>query len=102
VGPASCLQAEPDASCPLGLPFLHGASALAMGARGSAVYAISVGGNSLVELLRNPADGALSLSSKAPTAVGPLTGPVALSLSPHGDSIYLASPLDNAVAGFTS
>jgi 6-phosphogluconolactonase (cycloisomerase 2 family) len=102
VGPANCLQAEPDTSCPLGLPFLHGASALAMGAHGSAVYAISVGGNSLVELLRNPADGTLSLNSKAPTAVGPLTGPVALSLSPHGDSIYLASPLDNAVAGFTS
>jgi DNA-binding beta-propeller fold protein YncE len=102
VGPADCLQAEPDASCPLGLPFLRGASALAMGEHGSAVYAISVGGNSLVELLRNPVDGALSLSSKAPTAVGPLTGPVALSLSPHGDNIYLASPLDNAVAGFTS
>jgi 6-phosphogluconolactonase (cycloisomerase 2 family) len=101
-GPPDCLQAMPDASCPQALPFLHGASALAMGAHGNVVYAISVGGNSLVELLRNPADGALSLSSKAPTATGPLTGPVALSLSPHGQSIYLASPLDNAVAGFTS
>jgi 6-phosphogluconolactonase (cycloisomerase 2 family) len=101
-GPPNCLQAAPDARCPLGLPFLHGASALAMGAHGSAVYAISVGGNSLVELLRNPVDGALGLSSKSPTTLGPLTGPVALALSPHGHSIYLSSPLDNAVAGFTS
>jgi DNA-binding beta-propeller fold protein YncE len=101
-GPPNCLQATADASCPLGLPFLHGASALAMGANGSAVYAITVGGNSLVELLRSPADGALSLSSESPTALGPLTGPVALALSPRGHSIYLASPLDNAVAGFTS
>ena len=101
-GPPNCLQAASDASCPLGLPFLHGASSLAMGADGSVVYAISLGGNSLVELLRDPADGALSLSSNAPTAVGPLTGPVALSVSPQGHSIYLASPLDDAVAGFTS
>ena len=101
-GPPNCLQAVPDASCPLGLPFLHGASSLAMGADGSVLYAISMGGNSLVELLRDPADGALSLGSNAPTAVGPLTGPVALSVSPQGHSIYLASPLDDAVAGFTS
>jgi DNA-binding beta-propeller fold protein YncE len=101
-GPPNCLQSAPDARCPLGLPFLHGASALAIGAHGSAVYAISVGGNSLVELLRNPADGALSLSSSSPTALGPLTGPVALALSARGHSIYLVSPLDNAVAGFTS
>jgi hypothetical protein len=73
-----------------------------MGADGSVLYAISMGGNSLVELLRDPADGALSLGSNAPTAVGPLTGPVALSVSPQGHSIYLASPLDDAVAGFTS
>ena len=101
-GPPNCLQAASDASCPLGLPLLHGASALAMAAHGSAVYVISVGGNSLVELLRNPADGALSLGSNSPTALGPLTGPVALALSPQGHSIYVASPLDNAVAGFTS
>jgi hypothetical protein len=73
-----------------------------MGAHGSTVYVISVGGNSLVELLRNPADGALSLGSNSPAALGPLTGPVALALSPHGHSIYVASPLDDAVAGFTS
>jgi DNA-binding beta-propeller fold protein YncE len=101
-GPPNCLQAAPDASCPLGLPFLHGASALAMGAHARVLYVISVGGNSLVELLRNPADGALSLRSNSPTALGPLTGPVALALSPQGHSIYLASSLDNAVAGFTS
>ena len=68
----------------------------------SASAAGPVSGLNAVELLRNPADGALSLGSNSPTALGPLTGPVALALSPQGHSIYVASPLDDAVAGFTS
>ncbi len=96
--PPTCLQAAPDASCPVGLPFLHGAAALAIGPRGSVLYVISEAGNSLVELLRNPADGALSLLSEVPAATDPLSGPVALALSPSGDGIYVASLFDG-VAG---
>jgi hypothetical protein len=62
---------------------------------------ISEGGNSLAQLLRNPADGALTLVSESPTALSPLSGPVALALSPHGDSIYVASPFDDGVAALT-
>ncbi len=96
-----CLQAAPDASCPVGLPFLHGAAALALAPDGSAVYVACEGANSLVELLRNPAEGALTLASDSPTAVDPLSGPVALALSPGGQSIYLASPFDNGVAALS-
>jgi 6-phosphogluconolactonase (cycloisomerase 2 family) len=99
--PPNCLQAAPDASCPVGLPFLHGAAALAMGPDGRVVYVISEGGDSLVELTRNPTDGTLTLASESPTAVLPLSGPVALALSPLGQSIYVASPFDDGVAGLT-
>jgi DNA-binding beta-propeller fold protein YncE len=94
----SCLQAAREPRCPAALPFLHGAAALAIATDGGAVYVISEGGNSLVQLLRNPADGALTLVSESPTALRSLSGPVALALSPHGDSIYVASPFDDGVA----
>ena len=55
--PPNCLQTAPDASCPAGLPFLRGAAALAIGPDGREVYVVSEGGNSLVELVRNPTDG---------------------------------------------
>jgi len=99
--PPNCLQATPDASCPVGLPFLRGAAVLAIGPDGRAVYVISEGGNSLVELLRNPTDGALTPASESPTTMDPLSGPTALALSPGGASIYVASPFDNGVAGLT-
>jgi DNA-binding beta-propeller fold protein YncE len=94
----SCLQAARGPRCPTALPFLHGAAALAMAPDGGAIWVISEGGNSLVQLLRNPADGALTLASASPTALSPLSGPVALAISPHGDSIYVASPFDDGVA----
>jgi DNA-binding beta-propeller fold protein YncE len=97
----SCLQAAREPRCPAALPFLHGAAALEIAPDGGAVYVISEGGNSLVQLLRNPADGALTLASESPTALSPLSGPVALALSPHGDSIYVASPFDDGVAALT-
>jgi DNA-binding beta-propeller fold protein YncE len=97
--PSNCLQATPDAGC-TGLPFLHGAAALAMGPGGNVLYVISEGGNSLVELLRKP-DGALAPVSDSPTSTDPLSGPVALALSPGGHSIYVASPFDDGVAGLT-
>ena len=99
--PPDCLQAAPDVSCPMGLPFLHGAAALAIRPDGRAVYVISEGGNSLVELLRNPADGDLTPASETPTTMAPLSGPVALGLSPGGGSIYVVSPFENGVAGLT-
>ncbi len=100
-GPPDCLQAAPGASCPTGLPFLHGAASLAIGSDGRDVYVVSEGGNSLVELLRNPTDGALTPASETPTTMTPLSGPSALALSPGGGSIYVASPFDNGVAGLT-
>lgn len=99
--PPDCLQAAPDASCPVGLPFLHGAAALAIGPDGRAVYVVSEGANSLVELLRNPTDGALTPASESPTTIDPLSGPIALALSPLGQSIYVVSPFDAGVSGFT-
>ena len=77
--PPNCLQAAPDAGCPVACE----------------------GANSLIELLRNPAEGALALASESPTAVAPLSGPVAVALSPGGQSIYLASPFDDGVAALT-
>jgi len=99
--PPDCLQAAPDASCPVGLPFLRGAAALAIGPDGRVVYVISEGGNSLVELLRDPTDGALTPASESPTTMDPLSGPIALALSPRGGSIYVASPFDDGVAALT-
>ncbi len=99
--PPSCLQAASDARCPTGLPFLRGATALAVGPDGRVVYVVSEGGDSLVELLRRPTDGALTLASESPTSVVPLSGPAAVALSPLGQSIYVASPFDNGVAGLT-
>jgi DNA-binding beta-propeller fold protein YncE len=97
VRPPECLQAEPDARCPVGLTFVRGATALVVVPHGRAVYVSAEGGNSLVELLRDPTDGALTPLSASPTAGDPLSGPVALALSPGGQSIYLVSPLDNGV-----
>jgi DNA-binding beta-propeller fold protein YncE len=97
----NCLQAAPDAKCPVGLTFLRGAAALAMGPHGRVVYVVSEGGNSLVELLRDPIHGTLTLASESAIAVDPLSGPVALALSPRGQSIYVASPFDDRVAGLT-
>lgn len=100
-GPPNCLQAAPDASCAVALPLLRGAVALAVGPDGRVVYVIAEGGNSLVELLRNPTDGALTPASENPTTTDPLSGPIALALSPRGGSIYVASPFDDGVAALT-
>ena len=97
-----CLQAARDQSCPLGLPFLHGAAAIAMGPAGSVVYVVSEGANSLVELARNPADGSLALATGNPAALDGLNGPAALALSPGGEDIYVVSPFDDGVAAFTT
>jgi DNA-binding beta-propeller fold protein YncE len=99
--PPDCLQAALDASCPVGLPFLRGAAAIAIGPDGHVVYVISEGANSLVELLRNPFDGALTPASESPTTMDGLSGPIALALSPRGQSIYVASPFDDGVAALT-
>lgn len=98
--PPKCLQAEPDAGCPAGVPFLHGAAAVAIDPRGNVLYVISEAGNSLVELLRSP-DGALTLASDSPTAIDPLSGPAALALSPGGQDLYVASPFDDGVAALS-
>jgi 6-phosphogluconolactonase (cycloisomerase 2 family) len=102
VSPPGCLQAARDQSCPLGLPFLHGAGAIAMGPAGSVVYVVSEGANSLVELVRNPADGSLALATGNPAALDGPNGPAALALSPGGEDIYVVSPFDDAVAAFTT
>ncbi len=98
VAPPSCLQAQPEADCPAGLPFLRGVAALALAPDGTALYVIGEGANSLVELSRNPTDGALTLASATPTTVPTVSGPIALALSPGGESVYVASPFDDGVA----
>jgi 6-phosphogluconolactonase (cycloisomerase 2 family) len=99
---SNCLQVASDASCPIGLTFLRGAAALAMGAQGRFVDVVSEGGNSLVELLRDPLQGTLTPASEVPLAEDPLSGPVAIALSPRGGTIYVASPFDDGVAALTS
>jgi DNA-binding beta-propeller fold protein YncE len=101
VAPPSCLQAAPEKSCPLGLPFLRGAAGIAVGAGGSVVFVVTQGGNGLVELLRSPADGSLTPVTGTPAAGDGLNGPSALALSPGGDDIYVVSPFDDAVAELT-
>jgi len=96
--PPDCLQAEPDARCPVGLPFLRGATALAFRPHSSVLYATTEGGNCLVELLPGGSDGALTLASDSPAVSDPLSGPVAFALSPGGGNIYVASSFDDGVA----
>jgi 6-phosphogluconolactonase (cycloisomerase 2 family) len=98
---SDCLQVASDPSCPVGLTFLRGAAAVAMGAQGRFVDVVSEGGNSLVELLRDPVHGTLTPASEVPLAEDPLSGPVAIALSPHGGTIYVASPFDDGVAALT-
>jgi 6-phosphogluconolactonase (cycloisomerase 2 family) len=97
-----CLEALPDAACPSGAPFLRGAAAVSVAASGRAVYVASEGANSLVELSRDPGDGALTLAAGGPTTVDTLNAPAALALSPGGQDVYIASPFDDGVAGFTT
>jgi 6-phosphogluconolactonase (cycloisomerase 2 family) len=98
---SNCLQVASDATCPLGLAFLRGAAALAMGPHGHFLDVVSEGGNSLIELQRDPVHGTLTLASEIPVAEDPLAGPVAIALSPRGGSIYVASPFDDGVAVLT-
>jgi DNA-binding beta-propeller fold protein YncE len=93
-----CLQAAPDTSCPVGLPSLRGAAALALAPGGTVLYVIGEGANSVVELLRNPTDGALTPTSAPASVVPGLSGPAALAISPGGGSLYVASPFENGVA----
>jgi 6-phosphogluconolactonase (cycloisomerase 2 family) len=98
---SSCLQVAADASCPIGLTFLRGAAALAVDPQGRFVDVVSEGGNSLLELLRDPVHGTLASASAVPLAEDPLSGPVAIALSPRGGTIYVVSPLDGGVAALT-
>jgi 6-phosphogluconolactonase (cycloisomerase 2 family) len=99
---SSCLQALPDPGCPVALPSLRGAAAVAMATNGRAVYVIGEGANSLVELLRDPADGALTFAGDTPTVVDSLSGPAGLAVAPGGASIYVVSPFQGDVAAFTA
>jgi 6-phosphogluconolactonase (cycloisomerase 2 family) len=97
-GRSGCLQVASDAACPTGFLFLRGAAALAVGPHGRFVDVVSETGNSLVELLPEPVHGTLAVASDVPLAEDPLSGPVAIALSPLGGSVYLASPLDGVAA----
>lgn len=101
VGPPSCLVTEPDADCPTGVASLRGAAALALTPDGAVLYVIGESANSLVEVLRDPSDGGLTLGDATPTTVPELSGAIALALSPGGQSVYVASPFDDGVAALT-
>ncbi len=96
--PPNCLQAQADSSCPTGRTLLRGAAALALAPDGRVLYVLAEGADTLVELLRDPAEGTLTLSGETPVANDPLSGPVAIALSPSGQNVYMASPFDNGVA----
>ncbi len=59
-----------------GFPFCTARRRWRWGRTARVVYVISEGANSLVELLRSPTDGALTLASEIPTGMDPLSGPV--------------------------
>jgi 6-phosphogluconolactonase (cycloisomerase 2 family) len=100
--PPNCLQAQADASCPMGRTLLRGAAALALTPNGAILYVLAEGADALVELQRDPAEGTLTLADETPVATDPLSGSIALALSPSGQSLYLASPFDNGVAALTA
>jgi 6-phosphogluconolactonase (cycloisomerase 2 family) len=91
---SDCLQVASDANCPTGLIFLRGAAALAVGPHGGFVDVVSEGGNSLVELLRDPISGTLTPASEVPLAEDPLSGPVAIALPLRGGNVYVVSPYE--------
>ncbi|HTZ63186.1 MAG TPA: beta-propeller fold lactonase family protein [Solirubrobacteraceae bacterium] len=96
--PANCMQAQADSSCPMGRTQLRGAAALALAPGGGILYVLAEGADALVELRRDPAEGTLTLTGETPVASDPLSGPVAIALSPSGENVYMASPFDNGVA----
>jgi 6-phosphogluconolactonase (cycloisomerase 2 family) len=96
--PPNCLQAQADSSCPTGRTLLRGATALALAPGGRILYVLADGADTLIELLRDPAEGTLTLTGETPVANDPLSGPVAIALSPSGQNVYMASPYDNGVA----
>ena len=96
--PPNCLQAQADSSCPTGRTLLRGAAALALAPGGRVLYVLAEGADTLVELLRDPAEGTLTPAGETPVANDPLSGPVAIALSPSGQNVYMASPFDNGVA----
>jgi DNA-binding beta-propeller fold protein YncE len=98
---SGCLQVASDATCPIGLTFLRGAAALAVEPQGRFVDVVSEGGNSLVELLRDPIHGTLAPASAVPLAEDPLSGPVGIAVSLRGGTIYVVSPFDGGVAALT-
>ncbi len=96
--PPNCMQAQADSSCPTGRTQLRGAAALALAPGGRILYVLAEGADALVELRRDPAEGTLTLTGETPVASDPLSGPVAIALSPSGENVYMASPFDNGVA----
>lgn len=97
-GPPLCLRALADASCPSPLADVRGAAALALSPDGRLLFVAGEGADSVVELLRNPADGALSPSVPTARDVPALDGPAAIATSTDGRDVYVASPFDDAVA----
>lgn len=96
--PPNCLQAQADSSCPAGRTQLRGAAALALAPGGRILYVLAEGADTLVELRRDPAEGTLTPTGETPVASDPLSGPVAIALSPSGENVYMASPFDNGIA----
>lgn len=101
-GPPLCLQAIADDGCGAAVPELHGAAALAASPDGSTVWVAAQGGDSILALRRDPANGSLTLASSSADASAPVGGPDALVATPDGRHLYVASPFDDAVAGLSA
>jgi DNA-binding beta-propeller fold protein YncE len=109
-GSAGCISETGAGPCANGHA-LTGAVALAMSPNGKSLYVAANTGNAVVRLKRDPVTGALTELAGAGACIsengaGPcanghaLVGPLWLTVSSDGESVYTASHTSNAVVGF--
>ena len=109
-GAGACISETGAGPCANGHA-LTGAVALAMSPNGKSLYVAANTGNAVVRLKRDPVTGALTELAGAGACIsengaGPcanghaLVGPLWLTVSSDGKSVYTASHMSNAVVGF--
>jgi 6-phosphogluconolactonase (cycloisomerase 2 family) len=98
--PSMCLSAFVVSSCQT-VAALRGGFAMVASPTGRALYVSAQGGDALMQVLVDPATGALEPATLGASPFGELGDPGALAMSVTGNSLYLASPVDDALAGFS-